>query len=385
MEYLIGWWTNCAWLCITAATNQYCADWIVATASAIYPEWEVQTWQTWLMCVGVSLIALLLNLPGGFKLLSYISRSAVVIINVTALFMIIALLVRANPKQSASVVFVEVVNTSGWESLGTVFFLSMLPGLACMGALDSALHLTDEVDNATKQVPQVMMGSFGLGALSGVITIIVLGFCNINPPALGNAPGGMALVQLFIDAYDSPALVLTTNVLFTICFAIASFSCLTSWSRLYWSFSRHEMLPFYRWTARLSSSDTLPINALILNTVLANLLTLIKIGNTTAMNAILGSVKLFISCAFIPCFALLLWRGRHPLDPNRWLNLGTFWGPILNVIAITWCLFISVWLCFPTHLPVKRESANYAAAVVVGATVIGVVYWFVVVSKKKLS
>lgn len=376
LQYLVGWYTNLAWLCISAASNQYAADFIAGLIEALLPSVVITPWQRWLVCVAVSLLCLVMNLPGAFKVLPYLSSASVVLINVTALFMVITLLVKTEHKQSASVVFVEVVNTSGWDSLGVVFFLGMLPGLSCMGALDSALHLTDEVENASKEVPQVMLGSFGLGAVSGIVMIIILGFCNVDPQSLLDSLGGMPLIQIFVNSYNSTPLVITATLLVIVCFTMASITILTSWSRLYWSLSTAELVPLHSWTRRLSGSSELPINALIINTILSNALAAIKIGNTTAMNAIQGAVKLFVSITFTISITLLLNKGRGALNPDRWLNLGRF-GPLLNVVGILWSIFISVWLCFPLSLPVSAASVNYTPVVVSGFTLIAAVYYFI--------
>lgn len=169
-------------------------------------------------------------MPGSFKVMPYITRSVVVLMNATTIFIVIALLVTTNPKQSASVVFVEVFNVSGWDSLGVVFFLGMLPGLACLCALDTALHLTDEVKDARKQVPHVMLGSFGLGVFTGVAMIIILGFCNVDPQSLLGSVGGLPLVQIFLlNTYNSTPLLVVSTLLVIICFLMAAVMCVTSW------------------------------------------------------------------------------------------------------------------------------------------------------------
>ena len=362
-------------MCICAASNLYVAKYTVALAEVLHPSYQHQGWHTWLVSCAVSLVALFLNLPGGFKLMPYFTGTAVVSVNAVAVFFIVALLARAQPKQSASVVFVDVVNESGWDSLGVVFFLSMLPGVACLGAFDAALHLTDELPKPTKQVPQVMLGSLGLGAATGVATILILGFCNVNPETLLNPVGGMPLVQLFVEAYDSTPLVVASTVLMIIALTICTTNCLTSWSRLYRSFSRSGMIPFHSWTSKLSSSDSLPINALLWNTVLADAITAIEIGSPQALNAIVGSVGVFSILSFVLSLGLLLYQGREQsLDPDRWFNLGR-WGVLVHCVALVWCAFVSVWVCFPLYMPMTPGSANYTAAVVIGFTAVAGLYW----------
>lgn len=76
--------------------------------------------------------------------------------NAGALFIAIALLARTSGNfATASQVFVEVVNETGWNSKGLVFFLSLLPGVTAINAFDAASHLTEEMTDPKRQVPQV--------------------------------------------------------------------------------------------------------------------------------------------------------------------------------------------------------------------------------------
>ncbi|OQU96354.1 hypothetical protein CLAIMM_02449 [Cladophialophora immunda] len=383
-EYLVSWWTNVAWMCICAVSNLYVAFYIVAIAAVLNPSYVVAPWHTYLANVAVSLVALAVNLPGLFKAMPYIMGTAVLSINGTALFILITSLARASPKQSASVVFVDFVNDSGWDSMGTVFFLALLPGLASLGAFDTAVHLADEVPAPSKQIPQVMLGSFGLSALGGLVMILVLSFCNTDPASLLAPVGGMGFVQFFVNAFRSTALVVVATVLTIVVLTICTANCLTSWSRLYWSVSQDAMIPFHSWTARLSGRARLPVHALLVGTLFANAITAIYCGNSVATNAILGCVALLSTWSFILALVLLLVKGRdRALPEERYLNLGR-WGFAINVLSIVWCVFIVVWLSMPLYLPVTAESMNYTSVVSVGFTVIAGLYWVFVYAKRKV-
>lgn len=65
---------------------------------------------------------------------------------------------------------------------------------------------------------------------------------------------------------------------------------------------------------------------------------------------------------------ILVFRGRHILDvegfPKRRFNLGKF-GYVINVLALFFVIFTSVFFLFPPFIPVTAMSMNYVVVSVV--------------------
>lgn len=129
------------------------------------------------------------NLPRAFKLVPRCLASGILLINATTVFIFIFLLVRETPKPSAHQVFVEIVGDFGWSSKKVIFFIALSPGIMTVGGFDATTHITDEVENPSKKVPQkqfpqVMIGSAILSAIAGFIMTIVYSFSNVKPANL---------------------------------------------------------------------------------------------------------------------------------------------------------------------------------------------------------
>lgn len=73
--------------------------------------------------------------------------------------------------------------------------------------------------------------------------------------------------------------------------------------------------------------------------------------------------------------AILLYRGRHNVLPERYFNLGLFGAPI-NAVAVAWVLFLDVLYCFPTSMPVTLQNMSYVSVVTVGLITFVIVLWF---------
>lgn len=381
LGYIMGWSTVACWFFISAVTNLFLAQLIIGLAAATHDDYAPKDWHTYLVYAAMTLTAYVLALPKTHHIIGWILTASVVFINAAALLIFIALLVRANPKQSARTVFVDIVNETGWGSNVVVFFLSILPGVAAVGGIDSATHLADEMDNPGKQIPQVMIGSALLSFLIGIPSIIIYLFCTVDQAALLDPVGGQPVIQLFRDAFNSTGLTVTATICNILACACANFAALVSWSRLYWSFSRDGGLPFSAFTAKLSESESIPVNALTVCTILNLLIGLLQLGASTALNALLGAASLCGKSSWALCFAMLFWRGRDALDKDRWLNLGRFGLPI-DIIAFIWAIWVCIWVSFPLYVPVTARSMNYASVVFAGICILSAVYYVLFFSRR---
>ncbi|KAB8218864.1 amino acid permease-domain-containing protein [Aspergillus novoparasiticus] len=291
--------------------------------SSASPGFIIAPWQTYLVYFAYALLSLSINLPRTFKVVNYMLRAVIFTLNGTAIWLLVALLVRAYPKQSSHAVFIEFVNQSGWSSDGLVFFLALLPAYGAFAGLDNATYLTDELE-----VPQVIIGSFFMNSFTALPMIVVYQFCNGDLQSLLDPIGGQPMIQLMLNAFHSLPLTIATTAIMIYSFFVSSAASMITWSRLYWSFSREGPMPFSRTMSKLTSRDNLPIYAICWNTVLLIAIGAISIGSTTAMNALLGAANICIITAMVTAFALSLYKGRKTFDQNHWFNLGRWGDPI---------------------------------------------------------
>jgi choline transport protein len=362
LGYLVGWGTNACWFFITAVSFLFTAQITIALVQVTNPSYSPPAWHTYVLYCALTVQGAAINLPKAHHAIDWAVKSMVVFVNGSAVFILVSLLVRAHPKPTAETVFVEVVNQTGWDSNLVVFCLNILPGLAAIGGLDSAIHLTDEVEEPGRLIPIAMLSSASLSYLVGVPSILAYLFSITNAQALLEPVGGQPLIQIFQDSYNFLALTIAASCCVIVVSTVTSWAALLSWNRLYWSFSRDGGLPCSRWTASVSCTDAIPVNALFVNTVLVLLVGLLQLWASTVLNAILGAASLCGAVSWIVPFVLLLWRGRTILDQRRWLHLGRL-GYVVDWIAVLWMAWICVWTSFPLYVPITATTMNYASAV----------------------
>lgn len=374
VSYWTGALTSAAWFFWNAGTALLTAQILSAAVMATFPNYTAKDWQVLLIAWLQSIISFVWNVPL-FKTWPYSLKAMVVISNVGILFIAISLLVRASPKQSARTVFVDVVNESGWGSKGVVFFLGLLPGSTAINGFDSAAHMVEEMPDPARQVPQVMVGNAFLSGISGLVMAIIYCFCITNVDNLFEPVGGVTVVQILHDSLHSEALFLISTIIYVLTTIIAASCCLTTCSRVWWSFSEHNGLPFSSWFSTIDKTWKVPVNSICVICVLSVLIVLLDLGPSFVLAALFSAANVCFYISYFITICCFLWRRRKTALPKHYLDLGRFTN-IIGVISLVWAVFVSVWLMIPYYLPVTSEGMNYTVAVSAFVIVLFAADWF---------
>lgn len=363
-----------AWTFWTSATLLFAAQLLLAFLAICGTTFTQQPYQVFLIYVAFDVYAVLINTIG-YKGMPALAKIMLVYINLGSIFVLITLLVRATPKPSASQVFVDVVNETGWSSNGLVFFLALLPGLTALNGFDSAAHMAEELPHPAKQVPQIMFGLVLLCGLTGLPMVIVFLFSITNPANLLTT--SQPIFQLFLDSMRCMPLTIIACLIYLGLFLFACGSITTTLSRVWWAFSRTGALPFARWQGHVSEDLTVPVHAILVVASLQVLIGLLVLGPSTVLYGLTGAAAICFFISYIIPIVCFLIRGRSNLPKDRYFNLGPRLGPIINIISVAWASMVSVFLCFPVYHPVTSLTMNYASAVIgVGILLFGLLWIF---------
>ncbi|KAF2432175.1 putative amino acid transporter [Tothia fuscella] len=352
-----------------AATWALTATVFAATISVLTNGgYTAKAWHTFLYLLAFVILSTTVNIWTLNAFAKLASAMAGVILCVT-IFIAVALLVKAHPKQSAHDVFLQVTNESGWSSSGLVFLMALLPGATSVAGFGFAAHLTEEVPNPARNIPIVMVSVAFFGGLTGLLMVIALLFCTVNPTNLLTPIGGFAMAQLCWDAFDSLALTGISVILLLLTYFIGSISLFTSTSRVTWSFAKHNGYAFSSRLGHVDEKSQIPINAVLATAAVTILLCLLMLGPATAMSALFNSIFLSTWADYGMPIWLLILQGRQILPEDRYLHLGRL-GLAINVVAVAWQLLLAIFLPFPQFLPLTANTMNYAAPVFVAVVIL---------------
>ena len=117
------------------------------------------------------------------------------------------------------------------------------------------------------------------------------------------------------------------------------------------------------------------------------LLSLLNVGSTavTGFSAFqaLSSLGLYSSYSIaISCILHARWTWRLSSSPTAAVRYGGWrmwpgWGAPVNVVALLWTVYVTIWLPFPATLPVTGSNMNYSLPIYVFAVSFAFVWWFV--------
>lgn len=190
---------------------------------------------------------------------------------------------------------------------------------------------------------------------------------------------GYPFIQVIFNVTKSyPA----TNFLTSIVLLMATFSCVTimaSASRQMFAFGRDKGLPGSAWLSRVHPTLGVPVNAVVMSTVISILLSLINVGSTVAFNSLvsLGSGTLMVS--YIVCIGCFMWRrcAGEAIPPAKF-SLGA-WALPVNIAAMCYLSLVFIIAFFPAvPLPLlDAESMNWSSLIFTIVVIWAMAYYFI--------
>lgn len=149
---------------------------------------------------------------------------------------------------------------------------------------------------------------------------------------------------------------------------LAAQGILCTAARMTQAFARDRGIPFSHYFAKQDARSGIPLRAVYLTTVLVIIYGVLYIASSAALNAILSSSVVFLNISYTIPVALLLARGRSNLlrpasFPEPTMLLPNWLGTTVNVIAVIFTSFTTVFFLFPPEVPATASNMNYAVAV----------------------
>ncbi|APA12576.1 hypothetical protein SS1G_03784 [Sclerotinia sclerotiorum 1980 UF-70] len=380
LSFITGWvWLIGNWT-ITLSVNFGFASLISATIAMYHPDFLASNWQLTLIFYSICLLTLTICTFGN-RFLPMVDTICAAWTAISILIILIALSVSAKEGRHSASYSLGNYDTSfaGWG--GFTFFIGLLPAAYTFSAIGMISSMAEEVANPTIKVPKAIALCVPVGGTAGLFFIIPI--CVTMPPLAEviGAPSAQALPYIFHRVMGTPGggLGLTFLVLGITMFC--SISITVAASRCTWAFARDQAIPGSRIFSIVNKSLDVPVNALILVTIVQMLLGLINLGSSSAFTAFVsvGVMALAISYA-IPIGLSLLWNRRKEVSHARW-NCGHIVGTTVNVVALVWIAFEVVLFSMPTALPVTEVTMNYASVVLVGFMTIAAI-WYGVYARK---
>jgi amino acid transporter len=282
------------------------------------------------------------------------------------------------PKNTASFVFTENTNSSGWSNNGVSWLIGLLSTVYPMLGYDAAAHVSEEIPHPSRNVPLVMVGSVVINGVMGFGYTIMLLYSTGPLKALLETPTGFPFMQIYLNATRSHAGATIMSLILVLIATIAAAAGTTSTSRTVWAFARDGATPFPNYFSKVNKQLDIPVRAVVVITVLEMLLGFIYIGNTTAFNAVLSMAIVGMYLSYLLPIVYFLIHGRPKMSRADFgpFYLGKALGIAVNLISIVWLIVTIIFSTFPIFMPVTAANMNYSSVVMAGWLVCGAAYYF---------
>ncbi|KIK93807.1 hypothetical protein PAXRUDRAFT_12428 [Paxillus rubicundulus Ve08.2h10] len=187
--------------------------------------------------------------------------------------------------------------------------------------------MAEEVHNPSEILPRAISWSVPIGAISGIIFLLPILFTLPDVATLlavhsgqpigvmftlimGFNAGGFSLVM--VHQYVFASLPELDFLVFGIgMFCAISISCAASTATR--AFARDQAILFHTHFAKVNTTSDVPVNALLLLTVIQVLLGLIYLDSSTAFNAFVGVAMMCLGASYAMPVAISLLNGRSDI------------------------------------------------------------------------
>ena len=309
----------------------------------------------------------------GVKLVSRLNDISVWWHIVGVLVIVGALALVPDRHQSASFVFTEFVNNTGWGSGIYVALLGLLLAQYTFTGFDASAHMTEETRDASRSGPRGIVMSILVSLVAGWVLLIGVTFAIQSYDGALGSETGVPPAQIFIDAVG-----LTGGKLLLLIAIGAQLFCgmssVTANSRMIYAFSRDGALPFSSTWHRINPRTRTPTAAVWLAAGGAFILGLPYLWNVTAYAAVTSIAVIGLYIAYvIPTFLRL--RQGDSFARGPW-HLGR-WSRIVGTVAVGWVGFITVLFMLPQAYPVTWATFNYTPVAVLVVLGFAGIWWLV--------
>jgi len=370
-SWFTGWFNFLGQVAITAGIDFGAAFFINAFLSL---EWGVSTahWVTILIFAIVLLVHGLLN-QFGIRLVALLNDVSVWW-HITGVLIIVSVLAFVPSKHaSASYVFTDIVNNTGWHSTFYVLLLGLLLAQYTFTGYDASAHMTEETHNAARSGPRGIVMSIVVSLFAGWLLLIGITFA-IQKAHYTTYTGALVPpAQIFATAIgDTGAKLLLLVAIGAQLFC--GMSSVTANSRMIYAFSRDGALPGSSFWHKVNKRTRTPTNAIWLAAVGALILGLPYLGNSAAYAAVTSIATIGLYIAYVSPTFLRLRQGSS-FKRGPW-HLGG-WSYLVGTVAVVWVVFITILFMLPTASPITWGDFNYTVVAVVVVIGFAWIYWLV--------
>lgn len=272
-----------------------------------------------------------------------------------------------------------------------------LPGIIApiitLTSADSVCHLADELKDASRWLPRVMIAAAASNFAIAFALLIVILYRAGDIQAAVDSPTGQPYIEILLNATKSvPGTAVLVSYI-VIALVVCATNVVTTSSRQLFSFARDHGVPFSHSLSQVSERTHVPIPAIACTVMATFALSLIVIGSSLAFNIITSIGGISLLGSYLVSISTIVYRRLFGLRlPRTRFSLGKFGLPInLATIAFDVFAFVMVWatsltcyllslivsqLFFPAAPSPTVQSMNWAVLIFGAVAIFALGFYF---------
>ncbi|KAJ4137166.1 hypothetical protein NW768_002747 [Fusarium equiseti] len=374
ISYLMGWMCVLGWQGACASSSFIGGTQIQGLIVMNNPSYEPKGWHGTLLTIAIAALSVLFNTFLARKL--PLVEACILVVHVFAFFGVLVTLWVLSPRADAKDVFTQFSDGGGWGNLGGSALVGILAGVLPLLGADAAVHMSEEVRDAGRTIPRVMILTTVFNGLFGWIMVITYCFCIGDLAQVISTPTGQPFMQVFLNSTGSASSATAVSFWIVAMTVFSNLTMVATASRQLYAFARDHAVPFDTWFSKVPAGWDVPVNAIITTFVVSGVLALINIGSPVALNSItsLATTGLLSSC--IVSIGCMIWRRctDRELLPSK-LKLGR-WGLPINIASEAFLIIIFVLAFMPGNPNPTAAEMNWSIVMYSGLILFTVVYYF---------
>ncbi|CAG8955301.1 hypothetical protein HYFRA_00011283 [Hymenoscyphus fraxineus] len=399
LSFLTGWITVIGWQANVASGGLISAQTIQELAKLLHPNYNPKHWHMVIIFDCVILLAVFLNTVV-IRALPKI-ESIVLLLHILGFFAILIPLTYMGPHGNALDVFTKFNNAGGFPTQGLAQMIGSYSFTWTLLGSDSAIHMSEEIKNASVVVPRAMLFGILLNGIMGLAMIIAVLFCMGDPSVMAS---GSPYVAVFLQAVENVSQAAIMSDLVTIMIIFATVAYLATASRLTWSFARDRGLPGWRQISRVCEPTLTPVISIVCTCCISCLLALLIFYSKYALNIVLSATICCIYTSYVIGHCFLFYRRvtgairpynsqsqaltNVPNTDNR--TWGPFkvrepFGSIINLIGIGFAVVILFFSFWPPMWQPPLKYMNFSIFLMAASVGSACLYYFLLGGKNNYT
>lgn len=241
LSYLVGWISVLGWQTGLASITYIAGTLIQGLIVLNNDDYIFERWHGTLLVIAIVAFAVIFNTALAQRL--PMIEIMVLFLHLLGFFGVLIPLWVLAPRNSPEMVFTQFENLGGWPTQGLSFMVGLLTSVYGLLGADSAVHMAEEIRDASVILPRATMWSIAVNGAFGWVMMITFAFTAGNPLYIVDSKTGYPFIQAFYNTTQSKAGTSVMVAIMIINITSSVISTLATVSRQLWSFGRDHGLP----------------------------------------------------------------------------------------------------------------------------------------------